>query len=42
MAVTVGFEPKEVRGFSFLFDRKPLNLAGSRLVEPRLDPNQSG
>ena len=23
MAVTVGFEPKEVRSFSFLLDRKP-------------------
>jgi hypothetical protein len=42
LAVTVGFEPKEVRSFSFLLDRKRRNLAVSSLGESLLDPIRSG
>jgi hypothetical protein len=42
MAVTVGFEPKEVRSRSFPFGRKTRNIAVWRLAESRLDPVRSG
>jgi hypothetical protein len=41
MAVTVGFEPKEVRSSSFLLDRKARIHAASTLVESALHPSGS-